>query len=1505
MSRARASALALVNWKGVFYERYLLDPHVTALEGANGAGKTSVMIAAYVVLLPDMSRLRFTNLGETAATGGDRGIWGRLGASGRPSYAVLELELGGERVILGVHLERKAEPSVEPTAFIVSGLDRRHELSALLLMRDGENEAVPLLSELRQQGALLGARVEVFDTIREYFVALFERGITPLRLSNDDDRAKFNEMLRTSMTGGISRALTSELRLFLLKEEAGLSGTLSRMRENLEACRRTRVEVQEARGLEQEISGVYDAGLSMFVAALAASREQAREQAERRDRARAEHEAARFALLETENEKHDLSAREEAAAARMVAARAAHETLRSRRESVLRARKLAERVHELGIELAPEEQLSGEARRELELATERRETERAALDTARSAYERAARGLANLQTGLSELHRRAHAYRRGQESLALSRELSGEPALDEDGLAAALARARSERERVDAERVRRDREIHTAAQLQRDHQRALSALRELLGDPNAEASYDAARAELRRLDELEKKVAELGLHAAALDRARDDQQRQQALRERARELGLEATAGGFVALVETATSERETELASAEEQAAGAFSTRRNAEEEAARLRERIRGLEAEVERYRGCLSRAERLAPLLDAAPRTRAELLAGRARFLENRESLRVAVMEARGRRESLLAEVARFGKEDGAAEPALVELCELLGGELFATRFEEIEVERAAWVEAELGPLASAIVVQDVDAAVAELSRAGTSLPHVWLVRAGEGVNQGAGEKAGAHGISVPTEVGRRVSRLPERPALGRKAREARAKALAADAEKAAGELEQRSSELRAVEGLLDDLDALLAEASLLEGADPATTLAECRARLAELEALALACAEAGAERLACAADRKRVLARLRALRTEAYLLDREDAGATVNELLAALNDAEAARTELASTREARRRLAEWCEALRRPPPDAEELSRFELERGQLDAERDRWFRAVEALEAAIESRQARSYAGAEAALDESARLVPSLEAEQEQLAAAVTTAGNALALAEAEWERRALAFQAADARRSAVVAQLERAREELAVSIERDGPVLEEARLEAEIATATSAVEAAEREVKALAQELGSLRERTRQAESEAAEKQRAFERESANVGSLERAYAEFHRKAEAGKLLPARLGAELSQSGKPSAALLPEARSRREVLLDRLRHARAGQALSDELAAAAVADDVDGFLETWRVVRNWLARRLPSQVSDVEDPLQALERLRDQLALLEERLTRQELDLRGTSEDVARGIDVKLRRAAAQVRRLNQHLEGVSFGSIRGIRVEMQRLERMDRILKALREGEAQELLFQSALPVEEALDEIFRRYGGGKSGGQRLLDYREYLELGVQVERKASAGFEAVSPTRLSTGEAIGVGAALMMVVLTEWERDANLFRNRKSDGTLRFLFLDEANRLSQDNLGVLFDLCQALDLQLLIAAPEVARASGNTTYRLVRRVSDEGIEEVIVSGRKAMPEAEASSEPEADTEAQSREKSPEFGDALAVGERHDPASNAELEGHG
>ena len=260
---------------------------------------------------------------------------------------------------------------------------------------------------------------------------------------------------------------------------------------------------------------------------------------------------------------------------------------------------------------------------------------------------------------------------------------------------------------------------------------------------------------------------------------------------------------------------------------------------------------------------------------------------------------------------------------------------------------------------------------------------------------------------------------------------------------------------------------------------------------------------------------------------------------------------------------------------------------------------------------------------------------------------------------------------------------------------------------------------------------------------------------------------------------------------------------------------------------------------------------------------MDDPQEALLRLRDQLSGLEERLARQEDDLRGASEDVARGIDVQIRKARGQVSRLNQNLGGVSFGSIEGIRVKVQPVEADGAGASgAARRALCRDCCFRKTCPLRKPWTRSFGRYGGGRTGGQRLLDYREYVHLQVEVRRTAGSDWEIANPTRLSTGEAIGVGAALMMVVLTEWERDTNLLRGKRAHGSLRFLFLDEANRLSHDNLGVLFDLCQALDLQLLIAAPEVARADGNTTYRLVRRVDADGREEVLVSGRRTRTEA-------------------------------------------
>jgi len=245
---------------------------------------------------------------------------------------VLELDVGGERVLAGVRLVRTSEPTVEPTAFVVTGLRAEAKLSELLLVRRDDGDHVPELDEVRAAVERAGGEMQTFRAIKDYFAELFERGVAPMRLAADEERGKLNEMLRTSMTGGISRALTSELRGFLLKEETGLGDTLARMRANLEACSRTRSEVAESRRLEREITAIYEAGTEMFGATVHGAREAAAEAERDVERARPQLDEAMRAQRETALAIERLAARRGIVDAQLASAQAEHAAASRERE---------------------------------------------------------------------------------------------------------------------------------------------------------------------------------------------------------------------------------------------------------------------------------------------------------------------------------------------------------------------------------------------------------------------------------------------------------------------------------------------------------------------------------------------------------------------------------------------------------------------------------------------------------------------------------------------------------------------------------------------------------------------------------------------------------------------------------------------------------------------------------------------------------------------------------------------------------------------------------------------------------------------------------------------------------------------------------------------------------------------------------------------------------------------------------------------------------------------
>ncbi len=1472
MKRVRAQALALVNWRGVFYERYLLDRHVTALEGANGAGKTTVMIATYVVLLPDVTRLRFTNLGESGAIGGDRGLYGRLGEPGRPSYAVLDLvQADGTRVLAGVQLERRSEPTVELTPFILTGLAPDVALQEVLLSRTAADpsgpvlrDEIPELQALREMATMAGGKLTTFSTAKEYFGALFERGITPLRLAVDEERKKYNDMLRTSMVGGISRALTGELRDFLLKEETGLADTLRRMRENLEACRRTRREVEESRRLEAEIHGVYQAGQEMFAAALFATRARLRESEQRLEEARR--------LQVGRQERLDLVFGELARAeethrqARQALEEARHREseLREQRDRVKTAHDIHARLRGLQAEVAEIEPREAEARLALEAAEQdfqeaRRQTAKAEADR-----DAAARGLADFQAGFAELQRRAAAHRLAVEARERVHHALDTRTADFAGLQ--VETLRRMQEHLNAS-IRLERAEATAAEKRREFRRVLEALQRL-----AEAAVDPVQARPRALEvlaalrNLKALIVELPLLPDRLSEARRLARAQAEARSEAEALGVGTAdeVGEVLETIRRRAADLEEELRQQQTRATEASRQEQAAEGRLAELREVHLHWKALQEEAATLSTSWEH--PLTD-----RQDLQALLDALGVRRDGARQQAVEQTAEVQALHDEIRQLEGVGGHFPPELLRARDLAEGELLAGRFEEVEVGQAARQQALLGPLAEALLVEDAPQAARLLAQDPGVPDTVWLVD-GTAVlplldeEEPTGE-ALPGSVLVPDQGAWRLTREPRHPVLGRRARERRIGALKRQHAEAEQVLERTHAALRRLDAGARAAGALWPRVDLLEREDPARDILQTldlRQRAADEREGAQARLDSLHPALESAHARRQAL---ETLLPRADLLDRPDLAVEVRALEERLEQARQAERRLEVTAVDRQEVELGLEILQTLPPSDHDLERFRAERLRAEAERDRLAPVARDLEYLLENLPALAWSDAQETLRRQGALKPGLE-EQMRRAEGVLEACRGRQ-SDSEKSTRD-ARDRWDARRHALEVKQELLlHEEMRLEetgVEDPSPEALAAAIEAH-----RSAEVSSRDWEARERESGGaearLQERLEvvQVELEVARKTVADE-ENVWRPAQDR-WTQLQQLAAEHQVLAAATTPtfDLAMGSRPAVNLWTLAQRHRTELVERLGASRDGaQTLARVHDQAGEDPDLqqgERYLNAWLAVRDWLRRRIPAQIAEVDEPLEALEHLRSHLARLQDRLGQQEGDLRGQSSDVARNIETHVRRARRQVLHLNSDLARVRFGSIRSVRLRLGQIQKMWDLLEGLKEDQAQHLLFEATMPIEEALDELFRRQGGGSTSGRRLLDYREYVDLRVEVQREGSAAWEQANPTRMSTGEAIGVGAAVMMVVLTAWEQDANLLRKTRTSGTLRLLFLDEANRLSRDNLAILFDLCRNLQLQLLIAAPEVAQAEGNTTYHLVRRVDAHGREEVLVSGRRTVGE--------------------------------------------
>lgn len=309
----------------------------------------------------------------------------------------------------------------------------------------------------------------------------------------------------------------------------------------------------------------------------------------------------------------------------------------------------------------------------------------------------------------------------------------------------------------------------------------------------------------------------------------------------------------------------------------------------------------------------------------------------------------------------------------------------------------------------------------------------------------------------------------------------------------------------------------------------------------------------------------------------------------------------------------------------------------------------------------------------------------------------------------------------------------------------------------------------------------------------------------------------------------------------------------ELRSMSDKALGALRTAVAdNEYLRDSLRMSEDSRKLENKVRFFIAVYQHLRERIRQDIIKTDDPIDAIEQMEIELSRLTAELTGREKKLAISSESVANIMRKTIQREQNRIRMLNQGLQNIAFGQVKSVRLVVNIRDTHAMLLDALsgQQDEYQDLFNDNRITFSEAMAKLYQRINPHIDMGQRtaqtigeeLLDYRNYLELEVEVFRGADGWLRAESGA-LSTGEAIGTGMSILLMVVQSWEEESRRIRG-KDIVPCRLLFLDEAARLDGKSISTLFELCERLDMQLLIAAPENISPEKGTTYKLVRKIA-------------------------------------------------------------
>ncbi|TCP92015.1 condensin subunit MukB [Cricetibacter osteomyelitidis] len=1450
VERGKFRSLTLINWNGFFARTFDLDELVTTLSGGNGAGKSTTMAGFVTALIPDLTLLHFRNTTEAGATSGsrDKGLHGKL----RPGvcYAVLDaVNSRHQRILVGVRLQQVAgrDKKVDIKTFSLQGVELSVNPTALFTETLNERQARVLsLTELKDKIDVLGAQFKQYHSITDYHSMMFDLGIIPKRLRSSSDRSKFYKLIEASLYGGISSAITRSLRDYLLPENLGVRKAFqdmeSALRENrmtLEAIKVTQSDRDLFKHLITESTSYVAADYMRNANERLGNIQNALALRKEWYAARSEQNLSQHRLVDLSREANELAENEKAL-------EVDHQSAVDHLNLVLNALRHQEKITTYQEDVNELTEKLEEQKVVVETASEQLDEAQVQFDQTEQEIDQLRAQLADYQQALDAQQTRALQYQQAIQALEKAKVLCGLADLSTKNINAYYEEFEAQADALTDKVLEMEQKMSISEAAKSQFDKAYQLVCKIAGEIPRSTAFETAKELLReypnqrvqaqqtpqlraKLHELEQRYAQ---QQSAVKLLQHFNQRAELNLSSADE--LEEYHAEQEALVEDLSAELSEQL------------------EKRSALRQKRENLTAlyneQAQKAPAWLTAQTALERLQEQSGETFADsqdvMNFMQSQLVKERE-FTIQRDQLEHKRQQLDEQISRLSQPDGSEDARLNVLAERFGGVLLSELYDDVPIEDAPYFSALYGPARHAIVVRDLNAVREQLNDLEDCPDDLYLIEGDPAAFDDSVLSAQELELGVVVQVSERelrYSKFPEVPLFGNAAREKRLTELEAEREEVAEQYASRAFDVQKCQRLHQQFSQFVGlHLALAFQPNPEQTMREVQAERTEIER-ELNRLSTTEQQLRLRLDNaKEKMQSLNKLLPQLVLLADDSLQDRIDECREQLDTAEQDEMYIHQYGATLSQLEPIANTLQNDPENYEHLKADYQQTVEMQKQaQQRLFTLADVVQ-----RKAH-FSYEDAVKSETSELNEQLRTKLDRIQQQREQQREMLRQKQSHFTQSNQILIGLRSRFDAKNQMLNELIQEIGeLGVRADEGAEQRARnrrdeLHQQLSTNRQRRSFVEKQLTLIESESENLTRRIRKAE-------RDYKTNRELVVAAKVSWCvvlRLSRNSDVEKRLNRREFAYLSAD---------ELRSMSDKALGALRNAVAdNEYLRDALRLSEDSRKPENKVRFFIAVYQHLRERIRQDIIKTDDPIDAIEQMEIELSRLTDELTGREQKLAISSESVANIMRKTIQREQNRIRLLNQGLQNISFGQVKSVRLVVNIRDTHAMLLDALsgHQDEYQDLFTDNRMTFSEAIAKLYQRLNPHIDMGQRtaqtigeeLLDYRNYLDLEVEVYRGADGWLRAESGA-LSTGEAIGTGMSILLMVVQSWEEESRRIRG-KDIVPCRLLFLDEAARLDGKSISTLFELCERLDMQLLIAAPENISPEKGTTYKLVRKIA-------------------------------------------------------------